>query len=169
MQLTSVIFIKGNVKHSITLDPGIWIFDDRRIDLDTFFTEGYEEVSAEIEYLDAAGKHWSREIMEGAVFPPTLKTEKGFEEDKDEVDGTFGIFLNHFLKNAEPNEDATTILFETKDGSSHKFPLEQLDQFILKFCENGKPLKVDGPAQLLLTDGSYNDKPIKEIIAITIE
>ena len=29
------------------------------------------------------GKHWSREIMEGATFPPTLETEKQFEESKD--------------------------------------------------------------------------------------
>lgn len=167
--LTSVIFIKGNVKHSITLDPGIWIFDDRRIDLNTFFTDGLETVDEKEAYLDAAGKHWSREIMEGAVFPPTLKTEKSFEDDEDDIDGTYGMFLNHFLKNAEPLDSATSIIFETKNNTTHTFPLKKLDQFILKFCESGKPLKEQGPAHLLLKDGSNQNDPIKEIMTIIIE
>ena len=42
--------------------------------------------------------------MEGATFPPTLETEKQFEEKK-VITGTYGIYLTHFLKNAEPNEE----------------------------------------------------------------
>lgn len=166
--MKTVIQITGNVQHSITLDPGIWIFDDRRIDLDTFFTGDYVERDEMEEYKKAMGKHWSREIMEGATFPPTLETEKLFEESKD-ITGTYGIYLNHFLKNAVPHKDATTISFETQDGESYPFPLEKLDDFILKYSIDGKPLREDGPVHILLKDGSNIEEPIKNIIAVNIK
>ena len=166
--MKTVIQITGNVQHSITLDPGIWIFDDRRIDLDTFFTGDYVERDEMEEYKKAMGKHWSREIMEGATFPPTLETEKLFEESKD-IKGTYGIYLNHFLKNAAPNENATTIAFETEGGESYPFPLDKLDDFILKYSIDGKPLREDGPVHVLLKDGSNIEEPIKNIIAVNIK
>ena len=156
------------MQHSITLDPGIWIFDDRRIDLDAFFTGEYVERDEMEEYKKAMGKHWSREIMEGATFPPTLETEKLFEESKD-ITGTYGIYLNHFLKNAVPHEDATTISFETEDRESYPFPLERLDDFILKYSIDGKPLREDGPVHILLKDGSNIENPIKNVIAVNIK
>lgn len=166
--MKTVIQITGNVQHSITLDPGIWIFDDRRIDLDIFFTGDYVERDEMEEYKKAMGKHWSREIMEGATFPPTLETEKLFEESKD-ITGTYGIYLNHFLKNAVPNEDATTISFETEDGKTYPFPLDKLDDFILKYSLNGKPLRDDGPVHVILKDGSNIAEPIKNVIAVNIK
>lgn len=166
--MKTVIQITGNVQHSITLDPGIWIFDDRRIDLDIFFTGDYVERDEMEEYKKAMGKHWSREIMEGATFPPTLETEKLFEESKD-ITGTYGIYLNHFLKNAVPNEDATTISFEAEDGQSYPFPLDKLDDFILKYSLNGKPLREDGPVHVILKDGSNIEEPIKNVIAVNIK
>lgn len=167
-KLTTVIQITGNVQHPITLDPSIWIFDDRRIDLDVFFTEGYVEKNEMEEYKKAMGKHWSREIMEGATFPPTLETEKLFEETK-EITETYGIYLHHFLKNAGPHEDATTITFETNHGESHSFPLDKRDDFILKYSHEGKPLREDGPVHILLKDGSNRQEPIKNVIAVTIK
>ena len=113
---------------AITMDPGIWIFDDRRIDLETFFTGGHVEKDEMEEYKKSMGKHWSREIMEGATFPPTLETEKQFEEKK-VITGTYGIYLTHFLKNAEPNEDARL-------PSSSKHQLGKSIPFQLK-----KPIK----------------------------
>ena len=41
--METIITIKGNVKHTITLDPTVWIFDDRRVDLDIFFTKEHVE------------------------------------------------------------------------------------------------------------------------------
>lgn len=166
--MTTVVLVKGNVQHTITLDPSIWIFDDRRIDLDTFFTEDYVERNDIEEYKRAAGKHWSREIMEGATYPPTLQTEREFEEKQD-VSGTFGIYLHHFLKNATPKEDATTIIFQTADGTKHPFPLKQLDELILKYSEDGKPLRETGPIHVLLKDGSNKDTPIQNVTMIEIE
>ena len=41
--MESIIPIKGKVKYKLTLDPSVWIFDDRRIDLKTYFTKPKEE------------------------------------------------------------------------------------------------------------------------------
>ncbi len=41
--METIIPIKGAVKYKITLDPTVWIFDDRRLDLTTYFTEQKED------------------------------------------------------------------------------------------------------------------------------
>lgn len=48
-------------------------FDDRKLDLNTYFTTQNVEEDADVKYMREVGAHWSREIMEGATFPPTLK------------------------------------------------------------------------------------------------
>jgi hypothetical protein len=166
--LEAIIPIKGKVRHAITLDPGVWIFDDRRIDLKTYFTDSHVEKDELEEYKKAMGKHWSREIMEGATFPPTLKTEKVYEKTK-VLTGTFGILFNHFLKIAQPAEDATTISFEIADGTSHSFPIAQAEEFIFKFSDEGKPLREEGLVHVLLSDGSNIDNPIRNVIAIRVD
>ncbi len=42
-----IMQIKGKVKFPITLDIGTWIFDDRKVDLDTYFDEEKQETSQE--------------------------------------------------------------------------------------------------------------------------
>lgn len=166
--METIIPIKGNVKHIITLDPTVWIFDDRKIDLDTFFIEEQVQRDEDEEYKENMGKHWSREIMEGATFPPTLKTEKKFDRKK-LISGTFAISLDQFVKNAIPEENATTITFTSIDGTTYPFPLSQLKDFLLKFSQDGKPLIDDGPVHLLLKDGSNAENPIRAINGITID
>ena len=41
--MENIILVNGKVKFSITLDPSVWIFDDRKLDLTTFFDEKKEE------------------------------------------------------------------------------------------------------------------------------
>jgi hypothetical protein len=166
--LETIIPIKGNVRHNITLDPTVWIFDDRRIDLKTYFSEDYVEIDALEEYKKDMGKHWSREIMEGATFPPTLKSEKKYEKTK-MLTGTYGILLSHFIENADPLDHATTLSFETTEGESHSFPVAQADDFIFKFSDEGKPLREDGPVHVLFKDGSNIDNPICNVIAIRVD
>lgn len=165
--MQKIIQITGNVQHTITLDPTIWIFDDRRIDLDEFFSDDYVEKDELTEYMKNIGKHWSREIMEGATFPPTLEVEKEFELTK-EITGTYGIYLHHFVKNAIPNEDATKLVFETGNGEEHTFPLQALEQFILKYSIDGKPIENDGPVYVLFKDGSNVNEPIKNVTTVRI-
>ncbi|KGR92199.1 hypothetical protein CD30_02415 [Ureibacillus massiliensis 4400831 = CIP 108448 = CCUG 49529] len=166
--MENIIPIKGAVTYKITLDPTVWIFDDRRLDLKTYFTEKNEHESEDLKYLLAMGKHWSREIMEGATFPPTLKTERKFDRQGMKT-GTFGIEIKYFLKNAGVQDDATRVVFECKDGSEHSFSLEEANTLIFKFSQDGKPLTEDGPVHLLLGDGSNVDHPIKNISAIRVE
>ena len=37
--MEKIVHIKGKVKFPITLDPSVWIFDDRKFDLDTYFDQ----------------------------------------------------------------------------------------------------------------------------------
>lgn len=165
--MQTVIHIQGQVDHPITLDPTLWIFDDRRLNLEHFFNEDYVERDELEEYKKSIGKHWSREIMEGATFPPTLETEKEFELTKT-ITGTYGMYLKHFLKNATPKVDASTISFEDANGKNYDFPIEQVDEFILKYCIDGKPIIEDGPVYILLKDGSNLDQPIRNIVKINV-
>lgn len=166
--METIIPIKGEVKFQITLDPSVWIFDDRRIDLDTFFVEKYIEKDELEEYTKKVSAHWSREIMEGATYPPTLKSEKKYEKTK-MLTGTFGMNLKHFLKNAEVNQAASSIVFETSTGEEHRFPLEQADSLILKFSQDGKPLREEGLVHVILADGSNLENPIKNVEAIRVD
>ncbi|MFS0574389.1 peptidyl-prolyl cis-trans isomerase [Sporosarcina sp. 179-K 3D1 HS] len=166
--MESIIPIKGKVRHVITLDPTVWIFDDRRIDLTTYFTQEQIEIDEMEEYKKDMGKHWSREIMEGATFPPTLKTEKKYEKTK-MLTGTFGILLYQFIKIAEPTDDAETIVFELANGEEYSIPLEKGDQLIFQFSDEGKPIREEGPVHLLFKDGSNQNNPIRGIQAIRID
>lgn len=163
----TIIPIKGAVTYQLTLDPTVWIFDDRKLDLTTYFNTEKKAEDNE-KYLRDMGAHWSREIMEGAVFPPTLKTERKFDR-KGMLTGTFGMEINPFLKNAEIKAEATEVVFECSTGEEFAFPLEQANEFIFKFCQDGKPLLEDGPVYILFGDGSNVENPIKNISAIRIQ
>lgn len=163
-----IIPIKGAVTYNLTLDPSVWIFDDRKLDLTKYFTNVKNEDDIDTKYMREMGAHWSREIMEGAVFPPTLKTERKFDR-KGMQNGTFGIQIAPFINNAKLTPEAKAIVFECKNGEEHSFSIAEAKEFIFKFSQDGKPLNEDGPVHLLFADGSNLDNPIKNIIAIRAE
>ncbi|MBY6050504.1 peptidyl-prolyl cis-trans isomerase [Cytobacillus firmus] len=165
--MENIIAFKGNVKYQITLDPGVWIFDDRRVDLTTYFMHENIRKNELEEYTKAVSKHWDREIMEGAVFPPTLKTEKKFEKEK-VLTGTFGIPFKPFLMNAEPDESAEIVVIESEDGET-SLTLSEAEELILGFSKDGKPLKEDGPVHAYLGDGSNYNSPIRRVKAFRVE
>lgn len=159
--------IKGNVKFPITLDIGSWIFDDRRIDLDTFFHASQEEMPAEEQTENKLSRFWEREIQESNTKPPTLKTERVYAR-KQMMTGTFGIPISPFLNNAEPLENAKHLILETAQGDI-SLPLIDADKLILAFSKVGKPIKEDGPLHVLYRDGSNKDKPIKKVVSFRVE
>ncbi|MEH7125534.1 peptidyl-prolyl cis-trans isomerase [Bacillus sp. JJ1532] len=165
--MENIISLSGKVKYSITLDPGVWIFDDRRVDLLSFFETDQELQDGLEEYTKSISKHWDREIMEGAVFPPTLKTEKKFEKEK-VLNGTFGIPLKPFIQNAEPERDAATLIIVSEEEGEISMPLHEGMGLILGFSINGKPLKEDGPVYVYYSDGRNKDNPIKKVKALKI-
>ncbi|GLB60346.1 peptidyl-prolyl cis-trans isomerase [Cytobacillus sp. NCCP-133] len=165
--MENIISFKGKVKYAITLDPGVWIFDDRRVDLTTYFNQETKNRNELEEYTKAVSKHWDREIMEGAVFPPTLKTEKKFKKEK-VLTGTFGMPFKPFLLNAEPDENAEFLIIESVDGE-FQLPLSQAEDLILGFSKEGKPLKEDGPVHVYMGDGSNKNNPIKTVKAFRVD
>lgn len=164
--MNSIILINGKVNFQITLDPSVWIFDDRKVDLTTYFTQNTEDKDELEEYTKSVSKHWDREIREGAIFPPTLKTERTYKKQK-VLNGTFGIPFKPFLKNAEIHDDATMIQFMT-DDESITVPLEKAYDIIFGFSLKGKPLQEDGPIHLYFGDGSNASNPIKKIREICV-
>ncbi|MDQ0215196.1 hypothetical protein J2S13_001596 [Oikeobacillus pervagus] len=163
-----IIPFKGKVKFPITLDAGVWIFDDRKIDLNTYFEdENKENLSENEEYAKKLSKYWEKEIREGAVSPPTVKSERQYEKVK-LLTGTFGIKLAPFLKNAEPKEGSTVLVIETeKDDVT--IPLEKAEDLILGFSKEGKPLREDGPIHVYYGDGSNKEQPIRFVKAFRVE
>lgn len=164
--MNSIIMLKGKVKYTLTLDPSVWIFDDRKLDMDVFFEHPPEQKDETEAYTKAVSKHWDREIQEGAVFPPTLKTEKKFKK-QELVNGTFGILFAPFLANASPTEDAINVSFKTKDALI-SFSLEEAQKLIFGFSQDGKPLREDGPIYVYLSDGSNRNNPIKYVEEIIV-
>lgn len=159
--MENIIIISGETKFSITLDPGVWIFDDRKIELTTFFSK-QKEVTNELEaYTKSVSKHWDREIIEGAVFPPTLKTEKKYEKEK-VLTGTFGIPFKPFLENAEPKQNVKKVIVKTADDE-YEIPFDIANKLILGFSDAGKPLTSDGPIHVYFGDGSNKQNPIKNV------
>lgn len=166
--MESIIRIEGKVQYSITLDPGVWIFDDRRLDLDTYFTEQSAEEIDELEaYTKAASKQWEREISEGAIQPPTLKTERKYKKEQ-LLTGSFGIKFAPFLKNAEPLEGASSVVF-VSGKNEVEIPLAKAQDAIFGFSKKGKPLKDDGPVHVYFGDGSNQLSPLKHVNRIIIK
>jgi hypothetical protein len=167
MMMENILLITGNVQYTITLDPGVWIFDDRRIDLTTYFQTTEEKQNELEEYTKTISKHWDREIMEGATYPPTLKAEKKYEKEK-MLTGTFGIPFKPFLTNAEPNSEAKMFLIKTLNGDI-EIPLNKAFDLIFGFSEKGKRFISDGPIHIYFGDGSNEHDPIKNVQALIVK
>jgi hypothetical protein len=159
--MENIIVLSGKVKYTITLEPTVWIFDDRKVDLTTYFSTTSNPTNDLEEYTKSISKHWDREITEGAVYPPTLKTEKKYEKEK-VLTGSFGIPFQPFLKNAEPDENAAALVIKTAT-SEHEISLDKAMNLILGFSNVGKPLSEDGPVHVYFGDGSNLQNPIKNV------
>ncbi|WP_062110427.1 hypothetical protein [Bacillus niameyensis] len=159
-----IMMIKGKVKFPITLDVGSWIFDDRRIDLDIYFSNDNNGEETEVEQPHVS-KHWDRTVKEGAILPNS-QPKRQSERMKMKI-GTFGIKLEPFLKNAEPNEDAKTLVFETNSGEI-SVPLHDGYNIIAQYSLKGKRLE-DGPVHILYPDGSNLEEPIKNVKAFRVD
>jgi len=167
--MSDIMMLTGKVKFTITLDPGVWIFDDRKIDLDAYFSQpqpGEEETNQEEEEIKKWSAFWDREIQEGAVFPPTLKTERQFLKEKI-ITGSFGMPFAPFLRNAEPHEDASELVI-VAENEEVALPLEKAHDLIFAFSKNGKPLRDDGPVHIYFGDGSNRETPITNVRRLVV-
>ncbi len=69
------------------------------------FTKKQRKLTKLEDYTKKAAQFWQKEIQEGAIMPPTLKTERKFKK-VELITGSFGIPFKSFIENAEPEEGA---------------------------------------------------------------
>ncbi|OCA85581.1 hypothetical protein A8F94_11895 [Bacillus sp. FJAT-27225] len=162
--MSGIIQVTGKVKFPITIDPGVWIFDERKVNLDTYFSQDQQKIDLSEKYKQSVSRQWDKEITEGAQLPekPTAKLKK-----TEILEGTFGMELAPFLKTAEPHADAHSLVI-LADGKEYSFPLEEATTLIAGFSNKGKPLREDGPIHIYKGDGSNRDNPIKNVTAFKI-
>jgi hypothetical protein len=165
IRLEQIITIMGNAKYTITLDPSVWIFDERKVDLTTYFNEPFK--AKEDTYMKDVSKHWDREISQGASLPE--KTNKITYNREKLLKGTFGMPLAPFIQNAVPSPDASRLIVETSEQKQYKLSLENVHNAILGFSLDGKPLTEDGPAHFYYGDGSNQKSPIRNVRRLIIE
>ncbi|MFJ5963537.1 MULTISPECIES: peptidyl-prolyl cis-trans isomerase [unclassified Bacillus (in: firmicutes)] len=158
----SIIQIKGNVRYNITIDPSVWIFDDRKFLMDSFFEK---KAAIETDQVESELDQ-ERVIREGQTLPPTLKTEKKFEKER-LITGSFGMKLGEMLKNAEPLEQAETCEFVT-ETETVVVPLSSAMDSIAHFSQHGKPITEEGPIHVYFADQPTLPQPIKGVKELII-
>lgn len=157
--MEQIVELKGNVAFPITLDPSVWIFDDRKKKLDDFFSAQQSDENELESYTKAISKQWDKEVTEGNEAPKqSTKTKKYLKEEL--LSETYGISLQYFLKNSEPDSTASKLAIHA-ENKIYTFSLENAYSFVLCFSENGKPLKEDGPLHVYY--GSTPDQKITSV------
>lgn len=167
--MKDILQVKGNVKFPIYLDPGTWIFDDRKFDLDTWHPEknNMDDTGHE-SYLKQVSSQWDKEIIEGSSPPPREPVQKTKKQQLTE--NSFGIFMKPFFLNTEPEHNVTSVIIHTEE-SNFTFPYEEALQLVAGFSIKGRPIKEDegGPVHIYLGDGSNRQSPIKNVTGFTIQ
>lgn len=164
--MAEIITIQGKVKYPITLDPGVWIFDDRKIPLKQAF-ETQAKPSDEHAAERALSRQWERELQDRASIP-SIQSEQLFVEKK-QIQGDYVMPLNIFLANAEPETDAARVVIHHASRQQTIMSLKQAKDALLQFAQDGKPIRgEDGPVYLLYGDGSNRDNPIRGVFKLEI-
>lgn len=166
-----VFFIDGDVKHPLTIDPTVWIFDERKVDLETIFDEidAEEEEDKLLAYTKAISKQWDKEITEGATPPNPNSNQNIIRYEKQKlIHGSFAMPLRPFLENTEPDDNAKTVEIVQKDGNTTVVTYEEGLALLAGFAKDGKKLEEDGPIHIYYGDGSNQENPIKNVIRLTI-
>ncbi|HLS23071.1 MAG TPA: hypothetical protein VK037_04035 [Pseudogracilibacillus sp.] len=161
-----IVQIKGKVKYPITLDPSVWIFDDRKIILEELFAEKKE--AKEKSEAQKTAELFDSEVQYPSSFkPPVNNSIKRFDREK-ALTESYAMPLKPFVENVEPKAEATSARLITK-GEDIIITLEQLKEAYVRFSNKGKQLKEDGPIHLYFGDGSNKDEPFTHIKEIIIE
>ncbi|WP_377889422.1 peptidyl-prolyl cis-trans isomerase [Alkalihalobacillus sp. R86527] len=163
--METIIPIKGKVTYPITLDASVWIFDDRKIELDEFLKFNNTSEENENDYIKAQSERFEQERT--GIKPPINQSIKRFEKEKI-LKGSYVIPLEPFISNSEPLVEGNQVQLETNNGEHVVLSIEEALNGFLGFALNGKPLKDDGPVHFYYGDGSNASSPYKNISAITI-
>ncbi len=161
--MSDVIVMKGAIQYKITLDPSVWIFDERKIDLATFTGELTANESDQQAYIKGTGAQWDKEMAEGAQLP---SASNSMMRARKALEGDYAMPLAPFIKNAEPHSGVSHVRIHRANGDSVTVSLADANQAILQFSKDGKPLRDRGPAYLYLPDTwKQKQAPIDQITA----
>ncbi|MGY4689682.1 peptidyl-prolyl cis-trans isomerase [Salibacterium sp. K-3] len=164
-----IVFIHGNVKYTITIDPTVWIFDDRKIDLNTWEGETDRKEKEWEAYKKSVSEQFDKEITEGIDAPKRTETNEVRSKKEQLIHGTFAIPFGSFLENAEPEESAGHVMIETSGGEEYEMSLEDAYQLVAGFSKNGEPLTETGPIHLYYGDGSNKETPVTHVTGIRVQ
>src|SRR5690625_1798061 len=160
-----IVPLIGNVTYSITLDPTVWIFDDRKILLDDAFSEKKMEDEKANEKKEAA-ERWNRALYQ-QIKPPVNKSISRFEGEKI-LKNSYVMPIRDLNNHAEVKSDAKhPTLVNNNDDIT--VSLDELKKCYLLFAINAKPLKEDGPVHFYYKYGSNKDNPNKDIKKIIVK
>ena len=165
--MNSIILLEGNVEYNLTLDPSVWIFDDRKVELSKAFLKETNNDEKNDQEAQTISKSWDREL-EQTLSPPVHHSCDQFQKEK-VVSGSFGMPFKPFLENATPKDDASKLVIETSIGETHVIPLKQAKELVLGFSKDGKPLKEDGPVHVYYGDGSNKENPITHVTKLIVK
>lgn len=159
-----IIPISGNVTYQITLDPTVWIFDDRKILFEEAFQPNIngEESSG----IEEAARRWERAIYPQHTKPPVNRSISRME-GKELLKNSYVMPIKDFVEHAEIKDGANTAIIETTQDEA-SISIDQLKNSYMLFSWNGKQLQEEGPAHLYFKDGSNKENPIKGIQKIRI-
>lgn len=160
-----IVPIIGNVTYSITLDPTVWIFDDRKMILEEAFTANHHVQQKED--AEQAAKRWEQAVNHQHIKPPVNRSLSRHERENI-LNYSYVMPINDFLNHAEIRSEAKQAVLVTDNGNV-EIPISKLKESYFLFALNGKPLTKDGPVHLLYKDGSNRENPIKGIKKIVIE
>lgn len=161
-----IVPITGKVSYSITLDPSVWIFDERKVLFEEAFKDKNVEGNEQEENkntLEKVAKNYDRAILNPPVNQGLTK-----REGEEILKNTYVMPIHYFLKNAKLQEDAKNATLVTDNNNEEiVIDLKEFQDGYFLFAIEGKPLK-DGPVYFLYQDGSNKDNPIKNINKIII-
>ncbi|MFC7061339.1 hypothetical protein [Halobacillus seohaensis] len=165
-----IVQILGNVRYPITLDPTVWIFDDRKLTYDEVFNPSAvseTEVEDSEDEIKRKSLRFDREIYQQKINPPVNKSINRYEKERI-LKETFLMPIKPFIHSSEPEANVEEVLLVTNNGE-HTLNADRFADGLLLFSKNGKPLKEDGPVHLYFSDETEQQSPITGITKIILQ
>jgi hypothetical protein len=162
-----IVPILGNVTYSITLDPSVWIFDDRKVELEKVFEEPNQETEQAKEASKKAAERWNKALHPQHSKPPVNPNISRAEGEKI-LTKTYAIPVRDFIESAEPGQGATEAALILNGSEEVVLSLSDLQEGFLLFSKEGKPLKDDGPVHFYYNNPTKRDQPVKSVSKIKI-
>lgn len=160
-----IVQLKGNVQFPLTLDPTVWIFDDRKVIFEEAFIDT-KEVENDADFLRKQAEIFEEVYLSKNNKPPVQKTVAKYRKE-DVLKHSYVIPLKDFILNAEAHENAERAILHRKNDQVI-IAYDQLLNAYALFAIEGKPLFDDGPIHIIFGDGSNKAEPIKNVQSIEI-